>query len=116
MLFQGDAVKCLSCHVEKDLSVLEEYPYPEDDRLSEGMHEPLLCIEVQPNIPGDGYRMAIFCNECFHRLHVSRGIDAWIGQECWESLEPKTPFIGLPMVKCSGGSAIYSPSAYDDRG
>ena len=40
-------MQCHGCGVEKDMTVLETYPYPEDQRLCEGPIEPLFVLEVQ---------------------------------------------------------------------
>ena len=96
-------MKCLSCGVDKDLSVEVTYPYPEDECLCDDPIPQLLTIECQDqdNHLPDGswnFRMAIICHECWHRLVTTIGIDLWIGRRCWESLNPITAFSDLPEV------------------
>lgn len=94
---------CLACGAEKDMAVEAVYPYPEDDCLCDSPIPPLLDIdcqaeEAQPD-GGWGFRNAILCHECWHRLHAARGIDMWIGEACWQSLDPVTPFDQLPPIE-----------------
>lgn len=88
-------MKCLSCGAEKDMTVETVYPYPEDDCLCDGPIPQLLTIESQGRVSND-FRKAVMCHDCWHRLETTRGIDMWIGQDCWESLQPVTTFDQLP--------------------
>jgi hypothetical protein len=94
---------CLACGTAKDMATLEVYPYPKDDCLCDSPLPPLLDVDCQAaKVQPDGsweFRNAIMCHECWHKLVASRGIDMWIGQECWESLNPVTPFDKLPRIE-----------------
>ncbi len=94
--------KCFCCGVEKDLSVQVKYPYEEDNIATDIDVPQLFTVECQgqnedPDNSGD-FRMAVMCHDCWHRLETTRGIDMWIGQRCWESLNPITPFEKLPEI------------------
>jgi hypothetical protein len=102
-------VKCLCCGADKELGILTTYPY--DGTLTrEAPVEQLLCIECQGTT---GFRMAIMCHECWHKLEVTRGIDMWIGQECWDSLDPATPYDQLPEVRrFTDGDIVWNAVGY----
>lgn len=87
--------KCFSCGVEKELSKEVYYPYPEDNIDTEDPLIQLFTVECQ----GNNFRMTVMCHECWHRLESTIGIDMWISQRCWESLNPVRPFDSLPLVK-----------------
>lgn len=89
--------RCLSCDAKKNLLIETIYPYPEDESLCDEPIPQLLTIEVQGN--QGGYKMCVMCHECWHKLCISRGIDMWIGQACWGSLNPITPYQRLPEVQ-----------------
>lgn len=76
--------KCQGCGVEKDLTAIEEYPYP-DGRISPGC--PLLEIDCDE-------KRVIVCYECFHRLDP----DMWISRACWEGIGAVVPFDELPLA------------------
>lgn len=86
-------MKCMGCGVNKDLAVEETYPYPEDERLCDGPLPPLFVLECQPNTKGQKWRMVVVCHECFKKLDP----DMWIGEQCWISITPTTPFEKLPL-------------------
>ena len=88
-------MKCLACGVEKDLSVKEMYPFPDDGVITDEPVSPLFVIECQRKTE---WRVAIMCHACCHRLEP----DMWISDRCWESLEPATPFEQLPAVSGDG--------------
>ena len=75
-------MRCLSCGIEKDTSILEVY----GDGLTRD--PPLFAIDCE----GDDSRMAIVCQTCWHRLKP----DMWISDSCWLGLNPVTPFDQLP--------------------
>ncbi len=82
---------CMSCSVKKDLSVFEVSPHAEEDGLVSDPICPLFVVECQgPR----GWRVAIVCHGCFHRLEV----DMWISERCWSSLSPAIPYDGLPQM------------------
>jgi len=101
-------VKCLSCHCEKDQNNLEIYPYSEetDGITQEIAIEPLLSIECiqspryedrKPKFKTCDIRTAIMCHDCWHQLcKNTQGIDMWISDACWRTLNPKTAFEDLP--------------------
>lgn len=91
-------MKCYSCGVEKDLNVDVIYPYSEDDLITEKPVPQLFTIECEPKGQGD-YRMCVMCHECWHRLAAADGIDLWINEEAWESLNPLVPFPALPKPR-----------------
>ena len=91
-------MKCFSCGNDKDLSVEVVYPYPEDGSLCDSPIPQLLTIECQGR-DNKGYRMVAMCHNCWHKLETNRGIDMWIGEDCWESLNPVMPFANLPLVR-----------------
>jgi hypothetical protein len=107
-------MKCLSCGADKDLSVESVYPYPEDECLCDDPIPQLLTIDCQGR-NNTGYRMSIMCHDCWHRLHMAGGIDMWIGEACWESLNPVTPFAQLPAVKQNEkGHPIWDAKKYEN--
>ena len=105
-------MKCYSCGVDKDLSVKEAYPYPEDDRLTEEPISPLMVIEcssIAKKSNGErDYRVVVVCHECFHKIDP----DMWIGEKCWQLLNPKVPFDRLP--KPADGTARWKTSSYPE--
>ena len=84
-----------SLRVEKDTSVAEIYPYPDDSVVTDQPVDPLFAIDCQ----GGDWRVAIVCHHCLHRLNP----DLWISERCWEGLDPVTPFGGLPFPVDEGG-------------
>ncbi len=92
-------MKCFACLAEKDPSSQSVYPYPEDDIVDDKPIASLMTIECQSSSERSDFRMAVMCHECWHRLASTLGIDMWIGQACWESLQPVIPFTRLPQVK-----------------
>lgn len=90
--------KCLACGVEKDTSIKEIYPYPDDGIIDDVPIEPLMTIDCQGrrihgHSTGD-WRVVTVCHACFHKLDV----DMWISEQCWLSLNPITPFGQLPKL------------------
>lgn len=94
-------MKCWGCGMNKDSDVLESYPYPEEERLTDEPIPPLFVIDVQPQEKEDGdrYRIVVVCHECFHKLDV----DMWIGSNCWRKLNPKIAFEKLPFYDSVNG-------------
>jgi hypothetical protein len=82
--------KCLACGVEKDTSVEEVYPFPEDGIMDDKPIAPLMDIECQ----GKDWRVVTVCHSCCHKL----GVDMWSTEKCWLSLNPITPFEELPKL------------------
>jgi hypothetical protein len=108
-------MRCLACHADKDLLKFETYPYsgPHDNITQDRPLEPLCCVQCEGRTPGE-WGMAIMCNECFHRLSENtQGVDMWISEACWETLQPKTPFSQLPPIKQNGDRVDYRPKSYD---
>jgi hypothetical protein len=85
--------KCLACGAEKDISIKEVYPYPDDGVIVDEPIAPLFSIDCQPGA-SDGWRIVAVCHECFHKLDV----DMWISEKCWLALNPITPFEQLPKL------------------
>lgn len=86
---------CYGCGAAKDMTAEEVYPWPDEQSLGDGPLPPLFCIEcvgVARGHPGDGYRMAVVCHACFHRLDP----DMWIGERAWAGLNPRVPYDRLP--------------------
>ena len=90
--------RCLACGVEKDISVKEVYPYPEDGLIEDPI-DPLSTIDCEGPRIGDvkDWRVVTVCHHCFHRLNP----DQWISDKCWASLKPVTPFEQLPKLSTS---------------
>ena len=87
-------MKCFACGVEKDLKVLEVYPFP--GRMCDEPIAPLLALECE----GDGgfvsrnpFKVVVVCHQCFEKLDP----DMWISEKCWRSLNPVTPYEALPV-------------------
>lgn len=92
-------MKCLSCGSEKDTGGESIYLHSgEYDHLIQSEPIPmLLVVECEGD---DGSRMAILCHDCWHRLgENTQGIDMWISDRCWETLNPVIPFADLPEPK-----------------
>lgn len=83
-------MKCMSCGIEKDPLVHETSLTAEEDGIVSSPICPLLVIECQGK---NGWRAAIVCHPCFHRLEV----DMWISEGCWKSLSPQIPYEELPQ-------------------
>lgn len=86
-------MKCFGCGVEKDPSKLEIYSHPETDRICTDPVLPLFVLECQPSKLMQPWKIAVVCHECFHKLNP----DMWIGEQCWNSINPKTTFENLPL-------------------
>jgi hypothetical protein len=84
--------KCLACGVEKDTSIREVYPYPDDGIIDDEPIEPLINIDCQGI---SDWRVVTVCHACFHRLDA----DMWISERCWLALTPLTPFEQLPKLQ-----------------
>ena len=89
--------RCLACGVEKDTSVKEVYPYPDDGIIDDEPVEPLFSdIHCQGGIGEvSDWRVVTVCHDCFHKLDV----DMWISDRCWLGLNPVTPFEQLPKLQ-----------------
>lgn len=85
-------IRCFGCEIEKDTDVLETYPYPNDEHLSEKPIPPLLVLDCEGDGDEAGFRQTVVCHECFHKLLP----DMWISKECWDKLNPKIPYEKLP--------------------
>ena len=86
-------MKCLACGRDKDLTVLETYPYLEDGIITNPV-KPLFDLDCQPNSDSfnRGWKKVIVCHECFHQLDP----DMWISEGMWKALNPVVPFEQLP--------------------
>ena len=101
--------KCMSCGAEKEFSVLEVYPYPEDDRLCTDPIEPLFVLECQGRDEFKGiWKACVVCHECFHKLDP----DMWISSNCWASLKPQTLFQDLPAMVHHENPGRWKPETY----
>jgi hypothetical protein len=91
-------MKCHGCGVEKDETVSEVYPYPDDNITQEKPIKPFMQLDCEGvDEEGDDsgtVKSVTVCHGCFHRLQP----DMWISQRCWESLNPVVPFEELPDV------------------
>ncbi len=91
-------MKCHGCGVEKDETVLEVYPYPEDHITQSKPIKPFMqldCEGMDANDDDSGVVKSVtVCHNCFHRLQP----DMWISQRCWEALNPVVPFDDLPDI------------------
>jgi len=87
--------RCQACGVEKDSSIKEIYPYPEDGLVDDPI-APLMSIDCQGPVVegGTDWRVVTVCHACFHKLDV----DMWISGRCWAALTPVTPFEQLPRL------------------
>ncbi len=85
-------MKCQACGIEKDPEVLEVYPFPEEDSITDDPIPPLMELECQDYEFNKAFKEAIVCHQCFHRLDP----DMWISRKCWEKLNPIVPFKDLP--------------------
>ena len=88
--------KCLACGVEKNPSVNEIYPYPDDGIIDDRPIGPLMTLDCQGPRVGDAtdWRVVTVCHDCFHKLDP----DMWISDRCWSALTPITPFDQLPKL------------------
>ena len=109
-------MKCYGCGIEKDLSKMEVYPYPEDERLMDGPIEPMFVVECQgeiskehPNRDRYDYRAVVICHECFKKLDP----DMWIGESHWVSITPRIQFDELPHPS-RDYDKIWLPQTYPD--
>jgi len=84
--------KCLACGTEKDTSIGEVYPHPEDGIFDDEPIPPLITIDCRGT--GD-WRVVTVCHSCFHKLDV----DVWTSEQCWLMLNPITPFKELPKLE-----------------
>lgn len=84
-------MKCMGCGTEKDPAVHEPSPWAEEDGL---VSRPLCSLFVVECQGSRGWRAAVVCHSCFHRLEV----DMWISERRWERLSPLIPYGALPQV------------------
>jgi hypothetical protein len=108
-------MKCYGCSVEKDLNILEVYPWPEDDRLCTDPIDPLMVLECQGKSERNGpngewcWKAVVVCHACFRKLDP----DMWIGENCWISINPRIPFDDLPEVVTTK-EIMWEPSSYPE--
>ena len=90
-------IKCHGCGIEKDMSVLELYPFPEEDRNCDDPVPPIFKLDCKPWEPYKefGWKKVSVCHICFSKLDP----DMWISSRCWNSINPITPFEELPALK-----------------
>lgn len=69
------------------------YAYPDQGLCDDEPVDPIVELEVQPDVRGDPYRECRVCHNCFFRLSP----DMWIGENCWRKLNPVVPFSDLPL-------------------
>ncbi len=108
-------MKCFGCGVEKDMSQLETYPYDgEYDAITQEFPiPPLQVVECEGKEDRSDFRAAVMCHECWHRLgNNTQGIDMWISQGCWESINPVVPFEKLPKPVLDG-RVMWKAESYD---
>lgn len=94
----GNLKPCHACGVQKDPSVLEVYPFPDDCIITEEPIAPLFEIDCQPGGTGFGpgeWKVISLCHACFHRLLP----DMWTCQDHYEALNPVTPYGELPNLE-----------------
>jgi len=92
-------MKCCGCGAEKDMSVLETYPFPEDEIFCNEPIQPLLNLECQPKDKSGEWKLTIVCHECFKKLDP----DMWISENCWIGINPIITFDKLPSLKATIG-------------
>lgn len=83
-------MKCLACDIDKDMSVLEIYPFNDDYDSAPIL--PLLEMDCEPAFLNSRWKRIFVCHKCFHELDP----DMWISQSMWESLNPVVTFDDLP--------------------
>ena len=106
-------MRCLACGKEKDLDKKEVYPYQEEDGICDDPITPLMIAECghQSYQVVPGWRIAIMCHECWHRMCVAtNGIDMWISDACWKKINPITPWDKLPLPV--EGEGKWNPKSY----
>lgn len=97
-------MKCLACGIEKDVSILETYPYEELYQA-----EPItpIFIGLECKCDDGTIRLVNVCHECFHKLQP----DMWISEKCWESISPITEVVELeiksPCLNCESFSLYH---------
>lgn len=91
--------RCFACGVGKDTEVEAFYPYKDenDNICTDSPVDQLFVIDCTSNNGKDGCRICVMCHECWHRLCEGGGIDMWIDENCWKSLNPVISFIKLPL-------------------
>lgn len=90
-----EKLKCQACGVEKDPTVLETYPFPEDGIFDDEPIAPFFELDCQDYDFGKGpFKQVRMCHNCFHKSDP----DMWISREGWESLKPIVPFTDLPNL------------------
>ena len=101
--------KCMGCGVDKDLDQPEISLHAEEDGLVSFPICPLMVLECSSP---SGWRAAVVCHECFHRLEV----DMWISDRCWASIDPTVPFDQLPDPRDDEeGDGRWNPLHYEVR-
>jgi hypothetical protein len=90
--------KCNVCGIEKDMNILEKYPWAEEVGITKRPIEPLLNIDCQPAGvklgEGGDWKNVTLCHLCWHKLDP----DMWTCQEHYETLNPITPYDKLPNL------------------
>ncbi len=89
-------IKCFGCGIEKDTTLLEVCPYPEA-HLCDDPIPPLLVVECEGSGgfgSKDGFRACVVCHKCYAALDM----DMWIGEACWERLNPMILHRDLPYT------------------
>lgn len=84
-------MKCYGCGKEKNPFEKETYPYEDDTLTTEEPIEPLIVLECESSL---GWKGVVVCHDCFHRLDP----DMWIGERCWNSLDPAVKIENLPKI------------------
>lgn len=99
----GTPRKCHGCGIQKDSSVKELYPYPDEDGITDQPIGPFFNLDVEPERDGQrslGWKDATVCHQCFHKLEP----DMWIHERCWKSIGPVVGFKDLPDLSARADS------------
>jgi hypothetical protein len=89
--------KCNVCGIEKDMNILEKYPWAEEEGITKRPIEPLLNIDCQPGGVGfeeKNWKNVTLCHSCWHKLEP----DMWTCQEHYKALNPIIPYDELPNL------------------
>ena len=97
-------MKCFGCGVEKDLAVLETYPFEDVDNT-----EPIDPLFVVVCNGTHGCRACVVCHQCFHKLDP----DLWINETIWSSIGPLVPYEKLPVLDHTNPN-VWQPSTYQE--
>lgn len=90
-------MNCDACGVQKDDSILELYPWPDEDCIADEPIEPFFTVSCQGYLDESiisPWKQCRVCHQCFHKLSP----DMWISRNGWEHLNPVVSFDDLPLL------------------